>query len=319
MRSTAVTLCAALLGAAQLVDAQAPESLMVVEAHSGRILLAAEANRKRPVASLTKIATGVVALDWAKAAGLQEESVPVIVPSTAVAVGGPNPMNLQPGDRLSLRDALYSALLGSDNIAALAAADTVGRRLIERDGRGSEPVAAFVEEMNKLAKALAMRDTQFSTPHGLTADVKRAHSTAADMARLSIYAMRRPAFSFMVRQTQRTVTVETAAGPRSFKVKNTNELLGEQGVTGIKTGATATAGPCLATCVERDPLLRDTPDGNKLVTPRRLVVVVLGSPDRFGHTRSLIRQGWSIYDRWTETGSPSEDPRREFLQVPDPR
>ena len=49
---------------------QAPESVMVVEAHSGRILIANESTLKRPVASLTKIATALVALDWAKAAGV---------------------------------------------------------------------------------------------------------------------------------------------------------------------------------------------------------------------------------------------------------
>ncbi len=310
---------AALLAAAPSLDAQAPESLMVAEAHSGKVVLATHATRKRPVASLVKIATGVVALDWAKAAGLEEESVSVEVPPAVAAIGGPNPMNLQPGDRLSLRDALYSALLGSDNIAALAAADAVGRELLRRGGRGGDPVAAFVGEMNKLAKALGMEQTRFATPHGLTADGRREHSTAADMARLSIYAMRRPAFSFIVRQQQRTVTVQTAGGPRSFKVRNTNELLGEKGITGIKTGTTSAAGPCLATCVERDPLLRDAPDGNKLVTPRRLVVVVLGSPDRFGHTRTLIQRGWGLFDAWMAAGAPSEDPRREFLQVPDPR
>jgi len=171
--------------------------------------------------------------------------------------------------------------------------------------------------MNRLAKALGMKHTRFVNPHGLTpVEGKAGYSTAADMARLSIYAMRNAAFSFIARQKQRTITVQGAAGARSFKVTNTNVLLGDKGVTGIKTGTTAAAGPCLATNVERDPLLRDRPDGQKEVTPRRLVVVVLGSPDRFGRTRGLIPQGWGIFDQWKAGGSPVGDERREFLAVP---
>lgn len=57
-------------------------------------------------------------------------------------------MDLQPGDRLTLRDALYSTLLGSDNVSALTVASFVGRDLVSRRGGGA-PIAAFVAEMNK--------------------------------------------------------------------------------------------------------------------------------------------------------------------------
>lgn len=290
---------------------------MVVEAHSGRILIASESTKERPVASLTKIATAVVAVDWATAAGVETENYMVAVPPAAAVLGGPNPMQLVPGERMSLRDALFSAMLGSDNIAALAVADGVGRKLLERRGRGGDPVAEFVDEMNRLTKALGMRDTRFTNPHGLVAVAGKDHSTAADMAMLCIHAMRKPAFSFIVRQKQRQITVHGLAAPRGFKVKNTNELLGEKGVTGIKTGTTAAAGPCLATNIERDPLLQDAPNGGKLVTPRRLIVVVLNSPNRFGRTREMIPRGWAVFDQWKATGSPVRDARREFLIVPE--
>jgi len=293
-----------------------PESVMVVEAFSGKVLIASGSVRRRPIASLTKIATGVVALDWATAAGVEPDEVVAVVPREAAALGGPNPMSLKPGDRMSLRDALYSALLGSDNIAALAVADCVGRELIRRRGRGSDPIKVFVAEMNKLAKALGTSDTRFTNPHGLGVDVRKHRSTAADLARLSIYAMRRPAFAFIVRQKVRTVTVENLSGKRAFKVKNTNELLGENGVVGIKTGYTAAAGQCLVTCVERDPLVVEDANGNKKPIQRRLIIVVLGSRDRFGRTRELIRAGWEVYDRWLAAGSPVRDARREILSVP---
>ncbi len=301
------------------LSAQGPESIMVVEAHSGKILIAANAAVKRPVASLTKIATAAVALDWATATESDPGMLPITVPATASLLGGPNPMKLQPGDQLTMRDALYSALLGSDNFAALTIADHVGREILSRRGVQGDPVREFVVEMNKLAGALGMSDTRFTNPHGLDTGKGAGISTAADMARLSVDAMRRPAFTFIVRQESRAVSVSGAEGKRGFRIPNTNELIGEVGILGIKTGTTRAAGPCLATCIDRDPLVRELADGTKGVTPRRLILIVLNNPDRFNRTRSLIRQGWPLYDRWMESGTPVADPQREILTVPKPR
>lgn len=298
--------------------ARAQESVMVVEAYSGKVLVASNASAKRPIASLTKIATGAVAVDWATAAGVDVGTLQITVPQTITLVGGPNPMNLQPGDRISMRDALYSALLGSDNLAALTVADHVGRELVTRRGKNAEPVAEFVAEMNRLAKALGMSQTRFANPHGLERPGAKAYSTAADVARISIYAMRRNAFSFIVRQPERQIKVEGATGMRSYKIRNTNELIGEPGVLGVKTGTTAAAGPCVSVCMERDPLVRLKPDGTKGATPRRLIVVVLNNPDRFNRARGLIHQGWAIYDPWLDAGAPVQDERRELLRVPNP-
>ena len=291
---------------------------MVMEAYSGKVLVASNAAAKRPVASLTKIATATVALDWANAAGTDIATHQITVPQTITLVGGPNPMNLQPGDRLSLRDALCSALLGSDNLAALTIADHVGRELLTRRGKGGEPVAEFVAEMNRLAKALGMTQTRFANPHGLERKGAKAFSSAADVARLSVYAMRRNAFNFIVRQPSRQIRLYGVGGERGFTIRNTNELIGEPGILGVKTGTTEAAGPCLAVCMDRDPLLRQKPDGSKGVTPRRLIVVVLNSPDRFNRARGLLRQGWSIYDAWLEAGAPVKDKNREIISVPTP-
>jgi D-alanyl-D-alanine carboxypeptidase (penicillin-binding protein 5/6) len=296
----------------------AQESIMVMEAYSGKVLVASNASAKRPIASLTKIATGAVAVDWAMAAGADLGTLQITVPQTVSLVGGPNPMNLQPGDQLSMRDALYSALLGSDNLAALTIADHVGRELVTRRGKTSDPVAEFVGEMNRLAKALGMTQTRFANPHGLERQGTKAFSTAADVARLSVYAMRRNAFNFIVRQPDRQIHLRGAGGSRTFRVRNSNELIGEPGILGVKTGTTANAGPCVAVCMDRQPLVRNKPDGSKGATPRRLIVVVLNSPDRFNRARGLIHQGWSVYDPWLAAGAPVQDKRRELIHVPNP-
>ena len=309
-------LFAAILVFAPTVRAQ--ESIMVVEAHSGKILIAANASAKRPIASLNKIATGTVAVDWATATGADLGTLHITVPQTVTLVGGPNPMNLQPGDRISMRDALYSALLGSDNLAALTVADHVGREILTRRGKNGDPVGEFVGEMNRLAKALGMTQTRFANPHGIERPGAKAFSTAADVARLSIYAMRRNAFSFIVRQPDRQISVHGMGGDRSYRIRNSNELIGEPGILGVKTGTTTAAGPCLSVCMERNPLVRQKPDGSKGATPRRLIVVVLNNPDRFNRARGLIRQGWAVYDPWLDAGAPVQDKRREILSVPSP-
>jgi len=299
--------------------AQEPESVMVVEAYSGKILIASNASAKRPIASLTKIATAAVTVDWATATNTDLGTAVITVPQTITLVGGPNPMNLQPGDQLTLRDALYSALLGSDNLAALTIADHVGREILNRRGNSGDPVVAFVAEMNQLAKALGMTQTKFANPHGLDRPGAKAYSTAADVVRLSAYAMRRNAFNFIVRQKDRQVSVTGPGSKRGFRVKNLNELVGEPGILGVKTGTTNAAGACLSVCMDREPLVRQKPDGSKGATPRRLIVVVLNNPDRFNRARGLISQGWDAYDPWLASGAPVQDKKREILSLPSPR
>jgi len=297
----------------------AQEAHMVVEAHSGKVLSASNSTLKRPVASLTKMATAIVAADWATATGTDISTQMIRVPEIVTQIGTPSPINLAPGDTLTLRDALYSAMLVSDNVAALSIAHHVGSRILERRGKGGDPVLAFVAEMNRLSKAIRANNTLFVNVHGLENGPKPGYSTAADMARFAIHTMRRNAVSFIVRQPSRQVTVNGLSGKRTLTLRNTNEMIGEEGILGVKTGTTNAAGPCLATCMDRAPVVRTKQDGTKGVTPRRLIVVVLNSPDRFGRTRKLIRDGWAFYDPWLAAGAPVKDPKREILSTPAPK
>ncbi len=285
---------------------------MVVEAHSGKVVMAQQSSAKRPVASLTNIATGVIATDWAIATGKDLKKEIARVPESVLRVGGANPLGIEPGQSLSISDALYACLLGSDQRAAMTVADHVGRDIALRRGIEIDPVWCFVKEMNVLAKVLGMKNTKFMNPHGLELPKQEGFSTATDMAKLAIYASRRPAFSFFVRQKTRQITV----GGRQFEIENTNALIGENGILGMKTGQTPLSGPCLVASMEREPLVRVRPDGSKGATPRRLIVVVLNSPDRFGRTRQLLQRGWSIYDAWLDAGGMVKDRDREILDVP---
>lgn len=307
-----------LLPVLSLMTAPAQEAFFVVEANSGRILLAQDALERKPVASLTKIATSLVVLDWAEATKTDLGTI-ALVPQSVITLGGSNPMGLRPGDQITIRNALYSALLGSDNASAETLAHHVGAALLRVRGKSADPVEVFVREMNVLAKRLGMHKTRFGNAHGMDNDGKRGLSTATDMARLCIYAMRKPGFAFFVKQKSRKIEFQQAGQVRGFNVQNTNQLLGELDINGIKTGMTALSGQCLATSSERQPIVRKLADGRSRLTPRRLICVVLGSRDRFGRTRSLVAKGWGYFDQWMEKGSVVVDPEREMLRVPSPR
>lgn len=319
-----VTICPLLCLMAPLLlllsslTAPGQEAFFVVEANSGRILIAQSALDKKPVASLTKIATAMVTLDWADATKKDLGTV-IVVPASAVTIGGVNSMGLRPGDQISIRNALYSALLGSDNASAQTLAYYVGREILFARNETGDNVKTFVREMNALATGLRMRRTKFSNVHGMDHAGGRSYSTATDMARLCIYAMRKPGFVFFVKQKSRKVSFERAGQSRGFTVQNTNKLLGQQNINGIKTGTTALAGQCLATSSELKPLVKKLPDGATRLTPRRLICVVLGSQDRFLRTQSLVQQGWRFYDQWVKGGALVADPAKEMLRVPNPR
>lgn len=315
MRLPFLLLASAVTGLATMC-LSAAESYLVMEAHSGRVLLASNPEAKRPVASLTKIATAKVTLDWAKASNSSLATM-AVVPNEAMRTGGANPMGLRPGDRISLRDAIYSALLGSDNVAALTLADHVGRALLAHRRAQGNPQAVFVAEMNRLARALGMRRTRFVNPHGLDQAGKKGYSTASDIARLCVYAMRDTGFEFYVKHKRRKITVATADGRSlSYKVSNTNTLLGVQGINGIKTGMTAAAGQCLAVNSHRSPLVTKLDASRSQIRKRDLISVVLGSADRFGRTRQLVAQGWAGYDRWAAEGFRVSPKQKELIIVP---
>jgi len=249
------------------------------------------------------MATALVVLDWVKRVGA-DLSITVPVPQSVVAIGGPNPLGLRPGDRISLRDALYATLIASDNLAAQTLAHTVGADLLRRQNRQDDPLAAFVRQMNVLAKKHGLEKTRFTNPHGLDHARPIPYSTASDMARLAIVAMRRPGFSFYVGQEQRALSYKRGGRRFEFTVKNTNRLVSREGIDGVKTGTTRRSGPCLVLSGKKAPIVETTPDGRKRITPQKLIVVVLGSGARFSLASTLLEQGWRQFGAWHNAGRP---------------
>ena len=275
------------------------ESYIVIDARTGYVLQAHDARQKRQVASLTKIVTAAVVLDWSehKSGDLNQIAT---VPPEAFADISENTVGFQPGDQVSLRDLLYAALVQSDNVAAYTLANAVGSQLNGTVATGSKvsPVDVFVGQMNALAKQLKMERSRFVNPHGSDYKVKpMPYSTAEDIARATRYAMNKAGFRFYVSQRERQISFVRAGRTMNYVLRNTNQLLGQSGIDGVKTGTTARAGECLVLSAERQPEVQ----GNK-VFQRRLIVVLLGSPNRFGEGAQLLTGGWQRYDQWAAAG-----------------
>lgn len=279
----------------------AASSWIIVDDETGHVLAASGQNEKRQIASLTKIATAMVVLDWAEATGTSLGTM-VSVPSGVGGVGGVNPCQLQPGDRVSLRDLLYSAMMSSDNHAAYTLAQNVGTGL--PNPQALSPVDNFSAHLNALARKLRLKRSLFLNPHGLDSMTPPPHSTAADLARLTRYAYSHAGFNFYVSQPTREISIQGVDGTtRGFLLRNTNELLGRNGIEGVKTGRTRLAGDCIVLAADREPEAVER-DGQKTAIPRRIIVVLLGSTNRFSEGLTLIQRGWSLHENWSARGRP---------------
>lgn len=198
---------------------------VVIDMKSGRVLYEKNAYSKRAIASTTKIMTAIIAIEKGDLADK------VNVSKRAASIRG-STINLKAGEELTLEELLYGLMLRSGNDAAIAIAEHIG---------GS--VEQFAAMMNKKAKELGLKNTQFVTPHGL--DTPGHYSTAYELALIARYALNNPMFSKIVGTQSKNI-----AGRGLY---TTNEMLGAYpGADGVKTGYTGQAGRCLVTSATRN-------------------------------------------------------------------
>jgi D-alanyl-D-alanine carboxypeptidase len=179
-------------------------------------------------------------------------------------------------------------------------------------------VDIFVAEMNNLARSLGMLRTRFSTPSGADVWKRNSYSTATDMAKLAVTLSTNNAYGFYAKQKQRSLRVLRSDGREaSIAVVNSNKLLNSTlKVEGLKAGYSQQAGQCYSIMANHDSYLENLPDGTQRVTPVQLVLVVLGSANAEGFSKTLITQGWQQYENWRSRGYLASPDRREFLKIP---
>lgn len=227
------------------------QAATVIDNKTGVILFEKNPDLKHLPASTTKLMTALVSLEHC-------------LPQQVVQVGYVEPegtkMGLVAGDTLTIESLLYGLLVPSANDAAFVLAYSC-----------TDSYRDFIAQMNKKAKNLGMLSTHFENPAGF--DSKFQYSTARDLTKLSRAAVANPLISKIVATRSIVVTDTTATKP--YYLENINELLGTvPGVEGVKTGQTEGSLENLVTKVTRS--------GNTII------IVVLGSQDRFGETRLLI-------------------------------
>jgi len=225
---------------------------IVFDRDSKQVLWGKQENVRVPMASTTKIMTAVILLESGR--DLNET---IEVDKKAAAIGG-STMRLKAGDKLTLNDLLYGLMLPSGNDAAMQIAISVG---------GSKE--GFADMMNAKAKGLGLKDTHFTSPHGL--DDPEHYTTAYELAVITDYALNIPKF----REVVSTQTYNALINGESRELHNTNELLGYlEGVEGVKTGFTNNALRCLVTY--------DTRNNFNIIT------VVLGADTKKIRTKDSI-------------------------------
>lgn len=235
--------------------ADSAQSIILMDAGSGRILFERNAHQPRMIASITKLMTALVALN-------SEHDISEVVTISPEWVGAEgSSLYLRSGEQLQLKTLLYGLMLQSGNDAALAVA-----------GYCEENVDAFVQKMNKTAAELGMNETHFCNPSGLTEE--EHFSSAYDMALLARACLKHPILSEIV--ATKAISLEG----RSFR--NHNKLLWQyEGCIGLKTGYTEKAGRTLVSAAQRNGLT--------------LICVTLHAPNDWQDHKELLDYGFANY------------------------
>ncbi|MCM1404623.1 MAG: D-alanyl-D-alanine carboxypeptidase [Prevotella sp.] len=213
------------------------KAAFLIEANSGKILFAHNADAHLPIASMTKVATLGVIYD-ALAEGQITMDDQVTVSDRAASMGGSQAF-LDAGSTYSVHDLIQSIVVASANDSCVALAEHIA---------GS--VENFVERMNTFARDLGCQNTNFVNCTGLPAT--GAYACARDMATMYQRIMQSPHYSDFNHVWMYDLTHPSG---RVTGLTNTNKLIRRyQGCLGGKTGFTNEAGHCITVAAQRGDL-----------------------------------------------------------------
>ncbi|ALJ56333.1 D-alanyl-D-alanine carboxypeptidase DacB precursor [Candidatus Xiphinematobacter sp. Idaho Grape] len=284
----------------------AQESVLIADNQTGYILHGRSIEHRLHIGTLATIATVAVALDW-----IYVNRTPL---STLAVVPNGSDFNsiLRPGDKISLRDLIYCIILSSDCGAAHTLAEYIGSRV--HNPRGLSAERNFVSQMNMLAHRLGMHHTHFLNPGGSCFTKKQQpYSTAVDIARLTHYAHQKAQFRFYASQASRTIQIVRKGVVHSFYLQNTNQFLGYKRIDGVKGNNCCGEINRSHLVLTTDHLPIATQHENRwiIITPRRLLIVLLGSTNCLNDGLASLRYGWRLYDEWITQGRPIRE--HDFL------
>ena len=240
---------------------------IMIEASTGKIIYEKNADEQMPMASMTKMMTLLLIMEEIERGNLKWDEM-VTASDYAASMGG-SQIFLEPGEQMSVEDLVKGICIGSGNDAAVAMAERIG---------GTEE--NFVKMMNDRAKKLGLKNTNFENACGL--DSSNHYSSAHDMAFIAKELVHHEKILEYTGTYEDYLRKNT---DNSFWLVNTNKLVRYyQGVDGLKTGYTSTAGYCITTTAKRNDL--------------RLITVVMGEPSssiRNSETTSMLDYGFNTY------------------------
>ena len=153
--------------AENLSFAENAKSAIMIEASTGEILFEKNSDEKLVPASMTKMMSMLLILEAIEKGILKWNQI-VTISENASSMGG-SQILLETGEKMSVKDLFKGVAIASGNDAVVALAEA---------SYGSESV--FVDHMNKKAKKLGLKNTNFKNPHGL--DAADHYSSARDMS-----------------------------------------------------------------------------------------------------------------------------------------
>lgn len=247
--------------------APSAKSAILVDNLSGKVLYEKNADEKLAPASMTKLASMLIVMEAIDNGSLKLEDK-VTISEEAANMGG-SQVFLQAGEVYTVHDLLKSVAIASGNDAVVALAEKVG---------GS--VSGFVDMINKRLKELGATNTNFVNPHGL--DAEGHYSTARDMSIIARELLRHE--KILEYTSIYEEYLEKNDGSRIWLV-NTNRLVRfYDGVDGLKTGFTKSAGYCLTATAKKNNF--------------RLISVVMGedtTENRSSDTVKMLNYGFNTF------------------------
>lgn len=261
-------------GAAEALQIElASEAAVLMDAQTGQILYDKNAYLVMYPASITKVLTGLLALEH----GNPEQELTVSDQVLAQVPRSSSHIALQPGEKITMGDALYALAISSANDAAVAIAEEI-----------SGSVEAFAELMNQEASELGVLNSHFVNPNGLPS--AEHYTTAYDMALITARALKEPDFLRYFGSGAYVIPATNLSGPRNLTAKN-QFIDGQricQGLLFSKTGWTTAAQGTLVSAARRDGTT--------------LIAVTLKSPmldDKYIDTQKLFDYGFEEFRRFT--------------------
>jgi len=224
---------------------------LAIDLNTSKILFQKNIDSVRPIASLTKLMTGLIILEKAD---LNQK-----ITITEEDLAGYGRMgDLQESEIISVKNLLYALFLESSNDAAFALARTLGQE-------------KFVRLMNQKAQELNLEKTHFIDPSGYEPENV---STPWELAQLIKYSLKYPLLWEILGTTQKEIY--SPDGKVVHYWRNTNRLLGKwPNIIGGKTGYTEEAGGCLFLVTK--------------IKNHYFAFVILGSENKFREMEALLK------------------------------